>query len=617
MQVSFLDMAWINYLTYLHDLDQDGLLSRRAISMGNLSYLSDFFQANTRHCQLILKGHKSITPQLLDEFQDAEKGGPLFFQYVLSQATTCQSNSEYLDLYLAKSISPEMDLSNETIIDMLCPNCDQDMTNMVTEWFKSDLNYTNVMNGNCSSNTLDQDSPVLQWCTRCWEQKDDNCSNCFEEFKPELQKICIMQKNPPTNWQYIDIFMSNFLSGGSKTKDPTGTDFHSLMTNAEQVNGVNVMQLWQLLNRLFLIDEFHDYLPQENLTLDTSTKFGFDNIAEVTQKDILTQLQSPKIHGDYKSEYVLIPFCSFGSESLKKCHFFKRQIMFYKKDTVCYTFNVGEEFNGGLLDQSEGLHFIVNYRLPRTKSFKPVQVIIHSANEIPDKDNTPATSMVIDMGKVVNVGVEMSITNITTSFAEMKESKRQCYLNIGEDASYSRNKCRMEQSLDQAKTSCNCTPWFLPNMSVSICDDIGLKCFDDATMDYLKSNPLNEECPSECVTSQYSLTVEGHSDLQNYAAIYDIDSNYGKDWIEYISPNNPLKYSDPKLLSSTSLVHVNFLRKEATVTLKDARVTIADMIGTIGGTFGVFIGLSFVGILEFFIWIWNWIKEMWQQKRKR
>ena len=141
--------------------------------------------------------------------------------------------------------------------------------------------------------------------------------------------------------------------------------------------------------------------------------------------------------------------------------------------------------------------------------------------------------------------------------------------------------------------------------------------FDDTTMDYLKSNPLNEECSSECVTSQYSLTVEGHSDLQNYAAIYDIDSNYGKDWVEYISPNNPLKYSDPKLLSSTSLVHVNFLRKEATVTLKDARVTIADMIGTIGGTFGVFIGLSFVGILEFFIWIWNWIKEMWTQKRKR
>lgn len=112
------------------------------------------------------------------------------------------------------------------------------------------------------------------------------------------------------------------------------------------------------------------------------------------------------------------------------------------------------------------------------------------------------------------------------------------------------------------------------------------------------------------------LTADGQFDLQSYAATYDMDSNYGKNWIEYKSPNNPLLYSDPNLLRSTSLVHVNFIRNQATVTLKDARVTFADMIGTIGGTFGVFIGLSFVGILEFFIWIWNWIKEMWTRKRK-
>ena len=89
------------------------------------------------------------------------------------------------------------------------------------------------------------------------------------------------------------------------------------------------------------------------------------------------------------------------------------------------------------------------------------------------------------------------------------------------------------------------------------------------------------------------LTADGQFDLQSYAATYDMDSNYGKNWIEYKSPNNPLLYSDPNLLRSTSLVHVNFIRNQATVTLKDARVTFADMIGTIGGTFGVFIGLSF------------------------
>ena len=84
------------------------------------------------------------------------------------------------------------------------------------------------------------------------------------------------------------------------------------------------------------------------------------------------------------------------------------------------------------------------------------------------------------------------------------------------------------------------------------------------------------------------LTADGQFDLQSYAATYDMDSNYGKNWIEYKSPNNPLLYSDPNLLRSTSLAHVNFIRNQATVTLKDARVTFADMIGTIGGNIWCF-----------------------------
>ena len=50
--------------------------------------------------------------------------------------------------------------------------------------------------------------------------------------------------------------------------------------------------------------------------------------------------------------------------------------------------------------------------------------------------------------------------------------------------------------------------------------------------------------------------------------------------------------------------------------IKDAKVTFADMLGNIGGTLGVFIGLSFVGLLDFILWIWAWVKEMWSIKRK-
>ena len=65
------------------------------------------------------------------------------------------------------------------------------------------------------------------------------------------------------------------------------------------------------------------------------------------------------------------------------------------------------------------------------------------------------------------------------------------------------------------------------------------------------------------------------------------------------------------------MVYVNFIHKETTVIMKDAKVTFADMLGNIGGILGVFIGLSFVGLLDFFIWIWYWVKEMWYVKTSK
>ena len=56
-----------------------------------------------------------------------------------------------------------------------------------------------------------------------------------------------------------------------------------------------------------------------------------------------------------------------------------------------------------------------------------------------------------------------------------------------------------------------------------------------------------------------------------------------------------------------SLVRINFGSPRATVITQDAKVTFADMVGSIGGTFGVFLGISFVSLVdelvEWFLWL--------------
>ena len=57
----------------------------------------------------------------------------------------------------------------------------------------------------------------------------------------------------------------------------------------------------------------------------------------------------------------------------------------------------------------------------------------------------------------------------------------------------------------------------------------------------------------------------------------------------------------------TSMIRVNFEDPEVTVFTKDSKLTKEFFIGNIGGLFGVFIGFSFVGLLDHIINLTTWM----------
>ena len=75
------------------------------------------------------------------------------------------------------------------------------------------------------------------------------------------------------------------------------------------------------------------------------------------------------------------------------------------------------------------------------------------------------------------------------------------------------------------------------------------------------------------------------SSLKGFFATYVGDFHKRKDFLT------------PKL-ERMSLIHINFEEANVFSVTKDAKITTADMIGNIGGTLGVFIGFSFLGLLE-------------------
>ena len=63
-------------------------------------------------------------------------------------------------------------------------------------------------------------------------------------------------------------------------------------------------------------------------------------------------------------------------------------------------------------------------------------------------------------------------------------------------------------------------------------------------------------------------------------------------------------------MKRTSIVHVNFVEKQVWTVTKDAKITIPDMIGNIGGTLGVFVGFSFLGLLDTMVEFFHYLKRM-------
>ena len=76
-----------------------------------------------------------------------------------------------------------------------------------------------------------------------------------------------------------------------------------------------------------------------------------------------------------------------------------------------------------------------------------------------------------------------------------------------------------------------------------------------------------------------------------------------------ISFNLELDASLKQKLQKMSLIHINFEESEVWRVTKDAKITTSGMIGSIGGTLGVFIGFSFLGLLDTFTKWLQYIKR--------
>ena len=125
-------------------------------------------------------------------------------------------------------------------------------------------------------------------------------------------------------------------------------------------------------------------------------------------------------------------------------------------------------------------------------------------------------------------------------------------------------------------------------------------CFESATNDKTVQELLWNKCSPACTYIQYSLNVNKMEEFKKEQMGY-----------QEINADVLGTMMDVRATFETpfSLVQINFRSPRATVITQDAKVTFGDMVGSIGGTFGVFLGISFVSLMDEFMEWCLWLKR--------
>ena len=298
-----------------------------------------------------------------------------------------------------------------------------------------------------------------------------------------------------------------------------------------------------------------------------------------------------------------IPLCSFGTNSLElnRCTEFKKSVTKIG-NKKCFTFN--ESFTPEL-GTTKGLNFLVNFHHLGTAFDlrQGVEITLHESVAHPDIENTQGKNIKVYPGTAGFFRIATTVLDSTIDFDAMGFESRLCNSNT----EYRQINCILDAIAEVAFNSCGCIPAYISNGTNVTCDALDIICYEKLALNATENKNLRKDCYPSCKFIKFSLQEAARSNISNLETL-----ELGKDFANFLQ-SLILMDTEPndidKKLQKTALIRINFDENEVWTVTKDAKITIPDMIGNIGGTLGVFIGFSFLGLLDTIIEMFQYLKR--------
>ena len=191
--------------------------------------------------------------------------------------------------------------------------------------------------------------------------------------------------------------------------------------------------------------------------------------------------------------------------------------------------------------------------------------------------------------------------------------------------------------MKHAISICQCIPWYYPNDSdgIPMCEMFGAFCFDIIMSEDSYYRDCKFQCLTDCHETAYIVLPE-YFPINEEKVCFDyafhglyFRRNFHKHFAFHNYKTLVENSSIPDLVTSlengslckdyirnyAALVTINSPSSKIIITKRDKSTFFYDRIGTIAGTFGLFVGMSFISFAELAILLIDIIYQIWKFSR--
>lgn len=245
-------------------------------------------------------------------------------------------------------------------------------------------------------------------------------------------------------------------------------------------------------------------------------------------------------------------------------------------------------------------------------------------------------------GEETQINVIPRVVETTEDYDGLPLDQRRCKLSHEKEglnflSNYTRIGCEMECALEQAMSICECIPWYYPNDfdGLPMCEMFGAFCFDIVMSEDSYYKDCKFRCLTDChetayivmpeyfpineeeVCSDYAFhglyfrrNFQRHFAFHNYKTL--VESSSIPDLVTSFANGSLCK---DYIRNYAALVTINSPSSKIIITKRDKSTFFYDKIGTIGGTFGLFVGMSFISFAELAILLVDLVYHVWKFSR--